>query len=163
MTSLYITPKAWKQIEQSVRKNPSLETGGVLMGYALNDEEWLVTYASDPGPNAVRHPNAILFDDDHLRRLVRKLSRRQRWQYIGDWHSHTIKRLSPSKGDRRTIWAKASQSLYMSSSPIMLIVGLNRQDKVQARAFILENSLREVGKIDLATRQSLRQRGGKSP
>ncbi|CAJ1003334.1 integrative and conjugative element protein (TIGR02256 family) [Brevibacillus aydinogluensis] len=163
MTSLYITPKAWKQIELSVRNNPSLETGGILMGYALNDKEWLITYASDPGPKAVRHPNAILFDDDHLRRLVRKLSRRQRWQYIGDWHSHTIKRLTPSKGDRRTIWTKANQSLYMSSSPIMLIVGLNRQDKLQARAFILENSLREVEKIELATRRSLRQRDGKSP
>lgn len=134
-----------------------------MMGYSLGEEEWVVTYASDPGPNAIHQPNSIFFDDSHLRKLVRKLSRSHRWQYIGDWHSHTIKRLSPSKGDKRTIWAKATQSMYMSSSPLMLIVGLGKQNQVQGRGFILGSSLREVAKIELIDRQALRRRGGTSP
>ncbi|EAO7496417.1 MULTISPECIES: Mov34/MPN/PAD-1 family protein [Brevibacillus] len=163
MTTLYITPKAWKQIETAVRKDPSLETGGVMMGYALGDEKWVVTYASDPGPKAIHRPTSIFFDDEHLRKLVRKLSRNRRWQYIGDWHSHTIRRLSPSKGDKRTIWYKANQSEYTSTSPLMLIVGLGRQKQLQARGFILGNSLREVGKIELYDRQAHRQHGETSP
>ncbi|MGG1663279.1 Mov34/MPN/PAD-1 family protein [Brevibacillus sp. NRS-1366] len=163
MTTLYITPKAWKQIEQAVRKKPSLETGGVMMGYSLGEDSWVVTYASEPGPKAIHQPNSIFFDDSHLRKLVRKLSRNRQWQYIGDWHSHTIKRLSPSKGDKRTIWTKATQSMYMSSSPLMLIVGLGKQNQIQARGFILGNTLREVGKIELFDRQAHRQRDGKAP
>jgi integrative and conjugative element protein (TIGR02256 family) len=155
MTTLYITPKAWNQIENAVRKDPSLETGGVMMGYALEDANWVVTYASDPGPNAIHQPTSIFFDDEHLRNLVQRLSRSRRWQYIGDWHSHTIRKLSPSKGDKRTIWNKANQSLYMSSSPLMLIVGLGKQRQLQARGFILGNSLREVSKIEIYDRQVL--------
>ncbi|GIO05013.1 hypothetical protein J31TS6_10410 [Brevibacillus reuszeri] len=163
MTTLYITPKAWKQIEQAVRKKPSLETGGVMMGYSLGEDEWVVTYASEPGPKAIHQPHSIFFDDSHLRKLVRKLSKSRQWQYIGDWHSHTIKRLSPSKGDKRTIWTKATQSMYMSSSPLMLIVGLGKQNQIQARGFILGNTLREVGKIELFDRKAHRQRGEKAP
>jgi integrative and conjugative element protein (TIGR02256 family) len=157
MTSLFITPKAWRQIEKAVRKNPSLETGGVLMGYSLSEEKWLVTYASGPGPQAIHHPSSIMFDDDHLKKLVRKLSRKRRWKYIGDWHSHTIRRLSPSKGDKRTLWLKASQSVYMSSSPLMLIVGLDKQQQLRARGFILGNHLREVGKLSLYESPALQQ------
>ncbi|EST56780.1 hypothetical protein T458_04215 [Brevibacillus panacihumi W25] len=153
MTTLYLTPRAWKQIENAVRKNPSLETGGVMMGYSLGEDEWVIAYASDPGPKAIHQPSSIFFDDEYLRKIVRKLNRSRRWQYLGDWHSHTIRRLSPSKGDKRTIWSKAIQSKYMSASPLMLIVGLNKQNQLQARGFILGNSLREVGKIELFDRK----------
>ncbi|MDR7315111.1 Mov34/MPN/PAD-1 family protein [Brevibacillus nitrificans] len=153
MTILYITPKAWKQIETAVRKDPSLETGGVMMGYPMGDGRWVVTYASEPGPKAIQSPHSVYFDDAHLRKLVLNLSKSRKWQYLGDWHSHTIKRLSPSKGDKKTIWEKATQSIYSSPSPLMLIVGLGRHNQVQARGFILGNSLREVGKIELFDRQ----------
>lgn len=159
MTTLYITPKAWKQIEQAVRKNPSLETGGVLMGYSIGEEQWVVSYASGPGPHAIHHATYIMFDDEHLRRLVRKLSRSRRWKYIGDWHSHTMRRLTPSKGDKRTIWTKASQSVYMSSSPLMLIVGLGKQNQLRARGFILGDTLREVGKLAVNERPASGLRG----
>lgn len=165
MASLYLTPKVWRQIEQAVRKNPYLETGGVLMGYPISEdrEEWLVTYASGPGPKAIHQPHSIMFDDQHLRNLVRKQRRRRPWQYIGDWHSHTVRRLSPSKGDRRTIWEKASQSVYMSTSPFMLIVGLNKRNQLQGRAYSLGNTLSEVKDLRVIDRQFLQQRLEKSP
>lgn len=134
-----------------------------MMGYPLGDEKWVVTFASDPGPRAIHQPNSIFFDDDYLKRLVRKMSRNSQSQYIGDWHSHTIKRLSPSKGDKRTIWTKASQSMYMSSSPLMLIVGLGKRNQLQARGFILGNTLQEVGKIELYNRQVHRPHAEKAP
>jgi len=123
------------------------------MGYSLGNDKWVIAYASNPGPRAIQHPTSIFFDDDHLHKLVQKLNRTRRWQYLGDWHSHTVRRLSPSKGDKRTIFSKANQSKYMSSSPLMLIVGLGRQNQLQARGFILGNSLREVGKIELYDQQ----------
>jgi integrative and conjugative element protein (TIGR02256 family) len=163
MTILYITPKAWKQIETAVRKNPSVETGGVMMGYPMDRNKWVVTYASEPGPGAIQNPYSVYFDDSHLHKLVRKLSKSRKWQYLGDWHSHTVKRLSPSKGDKKTIWEKATQSKYTSPSPLMLIVGLGKQNQVQARGFILGNSLREVGRIELFDRLAHQPHGETTP
>lgn len=163
MASLYLTRKAWKQIEQAVRKRPDLETGGILMGYSLGEEEWLVTYASDPGPNAIHQPHSIMFDDQYLFQLIKRQSRRRRWDYIGDWHSHTVRRLSPSKADRRTVWEKASQSIYMSTSPFMLIVGLDKRNELRARAFLLDEAFREVKNLSLIDRPAQPPRGGKSP
>lgn len=129
------------------------------MGYPLGENQWVVTYASEPGPKAIQLPYSVNFDDTHLQKLVNKLRKTRKWQYLGDWHSHTIKRLSPSKGDKRTIWEKATQSMYTSPSPLMLIVGLGKQNQIQARGFILGNSLRQVGKIELFDRQAHRPPG----
>jgi integrative and conjugative element protein (TIGR02256 family) len=159
VTTLYITKKAWRQMERAVRENPELETGGILMGYPLNDNDWLITYASKPGPNAVREPRSIFFDDQYLRNLVRRLNRRGlgRWRYIGDWHSHTVRRLSPSRADRRTVLEKATQARYASTSPIMLIVGLGKRNQMQARGYILNDSLREIRQISLTAGRPVRQ------
>jgi integrative and conjugative element protein (TIGR02256 family) len=163
MTTLYITPKAWRQIERAVRKNPLLETGGILMGYALNETDWLVTYASEPGPNAIQARLSVRFDDQYLRKLSKRLKRRGRWEYIGDWHSHTVRRLTPSRADRHTVSEKAATAKYTSSSPIMLIVGLGKRNQMQARAYILTDSLREVQQIAFAEQPVRRQRGGITP
>jgi len=160
MTILYITPQAWRQIERAVRKNPALETGGILMGYALNETDWLVTYASEPGPNAQQARLSVRFDDKYLRQLAKRLKRRTRWEYIGDWHSHTIRRLTPSKADKRTVREKASSAKYTSDSPVMLIVGLGKHNQVQARGYILTDSLREVQRIALKDGPTRRPRGG---
>ncbi|GAA4705668.1 Mov34/MPN/PAD-1 family protein [Brevibacillus fulvus] len=158
MTRLYISARAWNQIERAVRKNPEVETGGIMMGYPLNEQDWLVTYASEPGPKAIHQPRSIFFDEPYLRNLVRKLNRRGagRWRYIGDWHSHTVRRLSPSKGDRQTVYEKAVQAKYASTSPLMLIVGLGKRDQLNARAYILTDSLTEVKEIYLKERQARR-------
>lgn len=159
MSRLYITTSAWRQIQQAVQRDASVETGGIMMGYPLGPHDWVVTYASEPGPKAIHQPRSINFDDQYLKRLVRRLHRRGagRWRYIGDWHSHTVRRLSPSRGDKFTLWYKASSAAYNSTSPIMLIAGLGKHNQVQARAFILANSLREIRQISLIERQELRQ------
>lgn len=163
MTTLYITPNAWRQIERAVRKNPALETGGIMMGYAINEKDWLITYASEPGPKAIHAPLSIQFDDEYLRKLAKRLSRRNRWKYIGDWHSHTIRRLSPSRADRNTVSVKAAKAKYASSSPIMLIVGLGKRQQIQARGYILAGSLREVQQIAIAERPTHQLHGGTAP
>ncbi|UFJ38972.1 Mov34/MPN/PAD-1 family protein [Brevibacillus humidisoli] len=159
MTKLYLTQKAWKQIEQAVRSNPEVETGGVLMGYPINDDDWAITYASGPGPRAMQLRHAVMFDDLYLRQLVRKVRRKTfgRVHYIGDWHSHTIRRLSPSRADRQTVYMKAYQEKYASPSPLMLIVGVDKRDDIQARGFILNESLREVQEILLTEKPMPRQ------
>lgn len=159
MSTLYITKNAWRQIERAVHRDTAVETGGIMMGYPIGDHDWVVTYASEPGPKAVHEPRSINFDDNYLRRLVRQLKRRGagKWRYIGDWHSHTVRRLSPSRIDKYTIWHKTVSSVYNSASPIMLIVGLGKQNQVQARAFIQANSLREIKRISLIQQQELRQ------
>ncbi|MGD8188910.1 Mov34/MPN/PAD-1 family protein [Brevibacillus ginsengisoli] len=155
MTTLYLTQRAFKQIDQAVKKQPLVETGGILMGLQLEKGDYIVSYASEPGPRAIQTRNTIMFDDPYLRELVRKIRRRTagRLQYVGDWHSHTVKRLSPSKGDRETILSKHTNNLYASSSPLMLIAGLDKRHQLLARAFILADSFREVDQIQLYQKQ----------
>ncbi|WP_134686148.1 Mov34/MPN/PAD-1 family protein [Brevibacillus migulae] len=159
MSTLYITKSAWRQIEQAVLRDTSVETGGIMMGYPLGQHDWVITYASEPGPRAIHEPRSIYFDDQYLRRLVRRLNRRGagKWRYIGDWHSHTVRKLSPSRGDKMTIWQKTVTAAYNSNSPLMLIAGVGKHNQVQARAFILANSLREIKQVSLIGRQELRQ------
>lgn len=156
MAALYISTKAWNQIERAVRKNRQIETGGILMGYQMNEQDWMITYASEPGPNAVQQTHSVFFDEHYLKNLISRLSKRGagRWKYIGDWHSHTVKRLSPSKVDKHTVVEKASQAKYASNSPIMLIVGIRKGDSLQGRAYILNDSLREMQRIYLIGSQA---------
>lgn len=154
MTTLYISQKAWQRIEKAVRADASLETGGILMGYALKNDNWLITFASGPGPKAVQARNAVIFDDSYHRKIARKASLISfgRWSYLGDWHSHTIRRLSPSRMDRQTVMSKTVQAKYSSSSPLMLIVGLDKRRQLHARGFVYHDSLREVNQIELVNR-----------
>lgn len=157
MSTLYLSPRAARQIQQAVSRNPGVETGGILMGYQMNERDWLVTYASEPGPQAVHSPLTIVFDDSYLNNLVTRLQIRstRRWQYIGDWHSHTVRKLMPSKGDKQTISTKASEAKYGSKSPIMLIVGLGKQQQLNAKGFILSGSLRAFRQVLLYDREKL--------
>lgn len=156
LTTLYLTPRAWRQIEQAVRKQPMIETGGILMGYQTEDGNSIIAYASGPGPKAIQTKNAVQFDDPYLKRLAQQIKRQSagRLSYIGDWHSHTVKRLTPSRNDRLTVYQKSSSNLYTSSSPLMLIVGLGKRDQLQARAFVLSDSFREVKRIQLYQKQA---------
>jgi len=157
MTVLYITQKAWRQIDKEVQRLPMKETGGVLMGFSPNDRDHVITFASGPGPRAVHEAHAVLFDDRYLKRLIRRKSFGG-LTYMGDWHSHTVKRLSPSKVDKITMYQKTVESIYASASPIMLIAGINKSGQVHARAFTLEkNSIHEVQKIVLLNRSTLLQ------
>lgn len=158
MTTLYLTPKAWEQIEKAVRKQPTIETGGIMMGFETGDGDWVIGYASEPGPQAVQTKNAVLFDDSHLKKLARKVRLKSagKLHYIGDWHSHTIRRLSPSRSDRETVFHKSTTKVYSSSSPVMLIVGLNKRNVLVARAFILSGKFREVDQIQIYQKQANR-------
>ncbi|RNB90652.1 hypothetical protein EDM56_09170 [Brevibacillus fluminis] len=155
MSTLYLSPRAHRQIQQAVSRNPGVETGGIMMGYQLNARDWLVTYASEPGPKAVHQPLTVVFDDSYLNNLVTRLQARstRRWQYIGDWHSHTVRNLSPSRADKHTIATKAFEAKYGSKSPIMLIVGLGKQQQIQAKGFILAGSLRPFRQVTLYDRE----------
>ncbi|MFM1652471.1 Mov34/MPN/PAD-1 family protein [Brevibacillus sp. B_LB10_24] len=157
MTTLYVTEKAWKQIEQAVSKNPNVETGGILMGYQLNGD-WVVSYASEPGPRAIKERKTVVFDENHIRTVTAKLKLRSagRLRYIGDWHSHTVKRLTPSLGDRKTFALKTYQETYQSSSPIMLIVGMHRHG-IRVRGFIYGGRMQEVERVILVGKQGSRQ------
>ena len=150
MATLYISQRAWSQIEKAVRLYPDLETGGILLGNETKEQDWIITFASDPGPNALRMQNAIMFDDSYLHQMVRQKTRfSNRSHYVGDWHSHTVSKLAPSKIDRVTFNQKTIEKKYGSSSPIMLIVGLSRQNELNARAFIHQKGIRPVRKIEL--------------
>ncbi|OAJ75863.1 hypothetical protein AYJ08_20495 [Brevibacillus sp. SKDU10] len=155
MTTLYLTETAWSQIRRAVGHYPELETGGILLGYKQDAKSWIITFASEPGPNALRMEHSILFDDKYLHRIIKRKTRpNSKIQYIGDWHSHTMPRLTPSRTDKNTFVQKSNQNEYRSDSPIMLIVGYNRQKQLMARGYFLERGIRSFSRIEVQTSQA---------
>lgn len=135
---VYLLDKAYKQIQQEVKRHPHEETGGMLIGFATPDA-LIVTEATGPGPAAVHLPLSIRFDEKYCDRKARQLRRKSKSvRYLGDWHSHPFSKLKPSKVDKRSFALKASTH-YQTPNPLMIIAG--PAPLVSLRAYILANKI----------------------
>lgn len=100
------------------------ETGGILLGHALDDTTLKITRASPPGPRAVHHPFSFLRDTRFLQKYLDNIyvSSEGREDYVGEWHVHPAFEAPPSRTDRRSLWRIARRKSYATDNPILLIV-----------------------------------------
>jgi integrative and conjugative element protein (TIGR02256 family) len=78
------------------------ETGGILVGF--NDGvDIRVTDVSDAGPNAERSSTHFLRDTDYCREFLADHYKRNRADYVGEWHSHVVSLHRLSDGDLHTL------------------------------------------------------------
>lgn len=112
---------------------PTLETGGMLLGYwAVGDDagdssadEVVVVATIGPGPQAQRGRTWLRPDHDwQLRQLEDAYVQSGRTvTYLGDWHTHPGGAPVPSRRDRRTMRAVRRSSSARTPRPLMMIVG----------------------------------------
>src|SRR5690554_6302499 len=62
ISTVFFFTKARKSIQYEVKRYPTVETGGILMGVPLSNGNFLVTHATSAGPNAIRKPNTFKKD-----------------------------------------------------------------------------------------------------
>lgn len=150
---VFILDKAYRQIQQEVKRHPHEETGGMLIGFRA-PEALIVTEATGPGPKAVHLPLSIRFDEKYCERKARQIEGRAKsLRYIGDWHSHPFSKLKPSKIDKRSFNLKAATH-YQTPHPIMIIAGPG--PLIPLQAYVLTQRIVNVQPA-LINRDTMRQ------
>jgi integrative and conjugative element protein (TIGR02256 family) len=117
-------------MEQETRAWYPRETGGVLMGYRLEDH-LNVSRIIGAGPLARHLAGAFEPDWKWQQEEVAsqyKASGRM-LEYIGDWHSHPRGVPRPSAKDRGTARTIAISTEARCPAPLMIIVGLRRREE----------------------------------
>ena len=112
-------------VKEFLRKLPN-ETGGVLVGYWLEDSEGVViTDVVGPGPGAKHGKISFVPDasyhESEIARLYEESGRLH--TYLGDWHSHPDSTTRLSLTDRHTLLKIAKHVDARVSTPLMAVVG----------------------------------------
>jgi integrative and conjugative element protein (TIGR02256 family) len=119
-----IDPAVRATVSGHARRTPALETGGILLGYPVDESTIRVTRASPPGPRARHGPFSFSRDTPYLQRYLDDLHDRSEGaeDYIGEWHVHAALDAGPSYVDRRSLWRIARRSNYATDNPILIIL-----------------------------------------
>jgi integrative and conjugative element protein (TIGR02256 family) len=81
--------------------DPTTETGGIILGH--DDGRIIeVTGVGGPGPRAVHEPTRFTRDLQYAGKVAADAWRRDRSQWIGEWHTHPRGHPAPSDLDLRT-------------------------------------------------------------
>jgi integrative and conjugative element protein (TIGR02256 family) len=99
------------------------ETGGPLIGYLSDDKAVVVTGAGGPGPRAQRRLTSVQIDGRHATSFCSQIYHQSNgsFDYIGDWHRHTLLSLKPSESDERAMLQMALSGSCLLEAPISLI------------------------------------------
>jgi integrative and conjugative element protein (TIGR02256 family) len=95
---LLISARALENIEREARKQPHLETGGILVGLRM-DKKTIITHATGHGPQATYSRYHFIKDTPYLQRVLNLLFEYFGANYLGVWHKHPQEFRKPSIGD----------------------------------------------------------------
>jgi integrative and conjugative element protein (TIGR02256 family) len=103
---------------------PGHETGGILLGYPVDDTTLTISRASPPGPRALHSRFSFLRDTRFLQQYLDSIHNRSegREDYVGEWHVHPALDAPPSRTDRRSLWRIARRKNYATDNPVLIIV-----------------------------------------
>jgi integrative and conjugative element protein (TIGR02256 family) len=98
---VFLTAAAFDQIAEIASNRGDDEIGGVLVGYATEDDALVVTDASGPGPRGKCTPHTVRIDGRYATEFcaIAAKSTHGATQYLGDWHVHTTASAEPSSVD----------------------------------------------------------------
>src|SRR6266849_1420647 len=119
-----------RQLHDEAQRAFPNETGGVLMGYWIDDaSQVVITDVVGPGPRAIHYTKSFVPDHDFQEeRIARIYEESDRiWTYLGDWHTHPHGSSSLSRRDRQTLRAIAMHSEARCPLPLMAILAGGRE------------------------------------
>lgn len=124
MTLVWITLAAINElVAEAARKSP-LETGGVLLGYQVDDgNATVVTAIVGPGPSAQHSNTTYVPDHEYQEQEIARIygGSGRCTTYVGDWHSHPGGALYLSRTDVRTLRTIARHKNARLPYPIMIV------------------------------------------
>jgi len=122
---ILLTQTAKETILEEVKKVKRIETGGILIGFEMEEREIVVLRASGPGPKAVMIETRFEKDIEYCQQQLVEASREFgiRGLYVGEWHFHPSGSNLPSPLDIKSMYEIANQENYATDQPAMIIVG----------------------------------------
>lgn len=111
--------------------DPKTETGGIVVGHDRG-RTIDVTGIGAPGPNAVHEATRFTRDLAHAGDVAAEAWRRDRSQWIGEWHTHPNGRTAPSRHDLRTYTSLVRNPTLRLDRFVALIVTTGRRTAVHA-------------------------------
>ena len=123
MARVFLPVSIERQMKRLIRKNPEIETGGVLAGYLNESSDILITDASGPGPKANCSEEKFEKDVEYCQKFLDDLfvNTNRQITYVGEWHSHPNERNQPSGTDLKSLTEIAYQKEYLTDMPVMII------------------------------------------
>lgn len=137
---VFLTENAITLIKNEIGDNPTVETGGALVGYYA-DKSLVITHASGPGPRAVLTSASVLIDGKYTTAFCRHFMEVSTGclYYVGDWHIHLTNDLRPSVTDR-------------SAMATMLKANSNVEQELVSAIFFKDLSTMKVYSVDFRNR-----------
>jgi proteasome lid subunit RPN8/RPN11 len=114
---------AYGDIVLETHDNPTTETGGILLGYRV-EQTWYVIEAIDPGPNSVLQPAYFEYNTEYVNHLANIRARRYPTplELLGLWHRH------PGSFDRFSAIDNETNHNFASLHPQGAISGIVNVD-----------------------------------
>lgn len=121
--SVLLEVSAKEVMLSEIKKNPLIETGGILAGFQ-NGRIINITHASLPGPQAKKERTLFSKDIVFCQKCLDDLyiESSGKTVYAGEWHYHPSGSNSPSNIDLSSMNDISKQAEYLVDEPIMLIV-----------------------------------------
>lgn len=120
--TVIIAQTALETMQELIKRNPKIETGGVLVGKITNRTIEVVSVLG-PGPKAIQKATEFKKDVDFCQKYLDEQYQKSGHQlvYVGEWHSHPSLNNSPSATDIRSLSEIAFQKDYLTENPLMII------------------------------------------
>jgi integrative and conjugative element protein (TIGR02256 family) len=122
---VWIARHVLTQMTELASRHAPMETGGMLLGYVSDSNEFVVTAIVGAGP-AARH-RRLRFRPDYDFQQSQLESHFESTQgaetYLGDWHTHPSGACSLSWLDKRVLLRIAKTPSSGTQQPIMLVLG----------------------------------------
>lgn len=119
-----INSEVFRLMTSESQSNPTIETGGVLVGQYAHDDAILVKFASGPGPKAKKTESSFVRDIEYCQAFIYEKYQQfgERAIYVGEWHYHTLNISEPSHVDLTSMAQISNQPNYLTDNPLMIII-----------------------------------------
>ncbi|UJF29302.1 ThiF family adenylyltransferase [Kaistella sp. 97-N-M2] len=110
-------------MQNLIRENPTIETGGVMAGIKDEKGNIVITRVSSPGPKAVMSSTKFEKDIEFCQNFLDEIyqNSNQSTIYVGEWHSHPSANNHPSETDIKSLTEIAIEKNYLTDCPVMII------------------------------------------
>jgi integrative and conjugative element protein (TIGR02256 family) len=102
------------------------ESGGILMGYYIDEYSFIITDISTPTDDDICSRYNFIRSHKSAQRFIKKkfMSSNRKKIYLGEWHTHPENCPNPSNVDILSYKEQLSSNILNSKITFMIIVGL---------------------------------------
>lgn len=121
---IWIDSAAVREMVVDAARWAPAETGGVLLGYWVDEAVVVVTAAIDAGPSSTHSEAGFYPDAEYQARRIADLyeASGRHHTYLGDWHTHPAGGIGLSRVDRRTMRRIGRSSDARCPRPLMAVL-----------------------------------------